>query len=388
MITKSKTRVGIIAIKKFINKNPDASVMVVVPTRELKDQWIGLLITNGLAFVTVEVINTVVKKNWETDFLIIDECHMAAAAQLSNIFKVVKYKIILGLTATLERLDGRHVIIQKYCPLFDTITIEECIKNNWVSNYKKYKVLLDVDLTEYNTANSEFYNHFAFFGYDFNKAMSCVGPSGYIGREEYLKEICTDTKKYSEVRKEITAHAYGFMRSLQARKQFIANNPRKIEVTNLILEHRKDKKAITFSPTIKVAEKITYGGVLHSGQTRKKRSVTLEEFNEMKTGVLNTSKALNVGADIQGVNLGIILGIDSSKTTLVQRTGRIIRYSPDKEAEIFILVIKGTVEEAWFEKSNEVSSYITVDEEGLLNLLNGKDYIVKKEKSSKVLFRF
>ena len=47
----------------------------------------------------------------------------------------------------------------------------------------------------------------------------------------------------------------------------------------------------------------------------------------MTSGCINTSKALDVGNDIPGVNLGIILGIDSSKTRLIQRTGRIIRYS-------------------------------------------------------------
>ena len=386
-----KTRVALMCIKKFLDKNPQASIMVVVPTQTLKDQWIGLLLTNGIAFVNVEIINTVVKDDhvkFQCDLLVIDEIHTCGANQFFKVFEQVKYKIILGLTATLERLDGRHILLEKKAPVFDEITIEECLKNQWVSTYKKYKVLLDVDLTEYTQANTEFYNHFAFFNFDFDKAMKCLGPTGYLGRESLLKQICSDSSKYKDVRKEITAHAFGFMKTLQARKSFIANHPKKIEITNKILENRLNSKAITFSPTIKIAEKIKYGGVLHSKQTKKKRNLSIEEFIGMTSGCINTSKALDVGNDIPGVNLGIILGIDSSKTRLIQRTGRIIRYSPGKEAEIFILVIKGTVEEEWLRRSSGVSSYITIDEEGLEKVLANQPYTPKKEKEVGMLFRF
>lgn len=302
-------------------------------------------------------------------------------------FKVIHYKIILGLTATLTRLDGRDVLVRQYCPVCDTVTLEEAARNDWVSNYRKYKVLLNVDLTDYERINAEFYNHFSFFNYDFKLAMSCIGPQGYLGRETLVKNMTTDKNKYAELRKIVTIHAAGFMRALQARKKFIANNPKKVEITNYILEHRQHSKAITFSPTIKVAESIKYGGVLHSGQTKKKRSITMEEFMSMKEGVLNSSKAINTGADIPGVNLGIILGINSSKTTLIQMCGRIIRFEEGKQAEIFVLVLNNTAEDAWFTKSNEVSSYITINEEGLKNLLDNKDYRQKKEKSKETLLR-
>lgn len=159
---------------------------------DFKDQWIGLLLTNGIAFVNVEIINTVVKDDhvkFQCDLLVIDEIHTCGANQFFKVFEQVKYKIILGLTATLERLDGRHILLEKKAPVFDEITIEECLKNQWVSTYKKYKVLLDVDLTEYTQANTEFYNHFAFFNFDFDKAMKCLGPTGYLGRESLLKQI-------------------------------------------------------------------------------------------------------------------------------------------------------------------------------------------------------
>lgn len=68
----------------------------------------------------------------------------------SQIFERVNYNFILGLTGTLERLDGKETIIKQYCPVCDIVTMDEAIKNKWVAPVKEYAVLLDVDLTEYN----------------------------------------------------------------------------------------------------------------------------------------------------------------------------------------------------------------------------------------------
>lgn len=383
-----KSRVATIAIKLFLEKNPGKKIIIIVPTQQLQEQWINNLTLAGFMFIDVLIVNSAIKNKHSCDLLIIDEIHLMASNTFRTIFEVIKYKLILGLTATFERLDGQEIILEKYCPPCIEVPLEECLKNGWVAPYKEYRVLIDVDLTEYNKHNQEFFNHFSFFNHDFNKAMSCTGAKGYLGRENYLREICTDKDKFPEMRKIILAHTFGFTRSLQERKNFINNHPKKIEITNLILEYRQDKKVVTFSPTIKIAEKIKYGYVLHSGQTKKKRGLTLEEFDKMNNGVLNTSKAVNQGSDIAGLNLGIWLGINSSKTTKIQQLGRIIRFSPDKTAEAFTLIIKGTVEEKWFSNSNPNFSGETIEEDQLLNLLQGKEYYKKKNKESNMLFRF
>jgi superfamily II DNA or RNA helicase len=47
----------------------------------------------------------------------------------SRIFDVVSYKLILCLTGTLERLDGKEEIIKKYAPVCDKITVDEAEQN-------------------------------------------------------------------------------------------------------------------------------------------------------------------------------------------------------------------------------------------------------------------
>ena len=123
------------------------------------------------------------------------------------------------------------------------------------------------------------------------------------------------------------------------------SHPKKFEIARKILNARQDKKCITFSATIKDAEKIGIGYVLHSKQSKKKNAEILEKFNAAPTGVLNSSKAADAGLDVGGLSVGIVLSGDSSKIRSTQRTGRVIRFEEGKLAEFFVLCIKGTVDE-------------------------------------------
>ena len=202
--------------------------------------------------------------------------------------------MILALTATLNRLDGKEILLNKYCPVCDVITLEECIENNWASPYKEYKVMLEVDLTNYIEAHRAFLDFFSFFNYDFNFAMKCVTDREV--RAQYAKVIKNKNEDEKEVLKKVTANAFGFLVNLKKRKAFVMEHPKKIEITNLIIENRLDKKIVTFSPTIKMAGKIKYGNLLNSGIKKKKRRITLAEFILQDTGVLNSNKSINTGS--------------------------------------------------------------------------------------------
>lgn len=53
--------------------------------------------------------------------------------------------------------------------------------------------------------------------------------------------------------------------------------------------------------------------------------------------------------------------------------GRVIRYEEGKEAEIFTFVIKGTMEEGWYENSTAGKNYIEITEDELDEILLGKE---------------
>lgn len=402
-----KTNAACIAIKLFLTKNKGKKIVVVVPTDNLKVQWISVLVKQQLFYdVSVEIINSAIKRQEKVDLLILDEIHTMGGDSFIEIFKIKNPTLVLGLSATFNRLDGRHELLAKHAPICDTIGVKEAIENNWLSSYKEYKVSLEPDdIQIYRELNSTFLSTFSFFNNDFKLAMECVGgrkikgrivvPS-HIIRYEYAKYLCQLSEhdpRYSQMVKslnaEVAANAFTWNRSLQARKEYVMNHPLKILVTQKILQHRLNSKAITFSATIKQAEKIGVGYTVHSGQTKKKNRCTLEEFNKLKTGVLNTSKSCDSGTDIAGLNLAVVLCNTSSATSKTQRVGRVIRYEEGKEAEVFTLVIKGTVEENWFKTSNAGKSYIEISESELDEILSGKVSTNKIEEGEEMdlLFR-
>ena len=389
-----KTRVGLMTIKALLKKYPQLRILVVVPTIALKNQWQQNIDDWGFSFnVEIQVINTVINHNWTCDFLIIDEVHRVNSDDFSQVFQKVKYKLILGLTATFERLDGKHVIMQKYCPIIDQVTFAEALANGWVSDYKEYVVLIDVDdIQTYKEINKEWITHYEFFNYDFNLAMSMVKPAvGFRNKLRYRDTIYSgdDDRIKKDILKEINYHSIRFMQLIQQRKSFINNHPKKLEIARKIINARPNKKIITFSNNIKMAESIKIGEV-YSGKTSKKRSATIiEDFNNSKDGVLNTIKRADEGLDIKGLSVAIILGTDSSETKARQRRGRTVRKEGNKIAEIFYIVIKDTVEEKWIVNNHKKDgNYIKIDEEGLNKVLNGEQPDIYKPKLGQIMFRF
>lgn len=372
-----KTRVGLMIISKILDKYPDKQILIVVPTLTLKEQWLKQIDSLGFNLnCTIQVINTVIKQHWVCDLLIIDEIHTVLAETFAQVFTTVRYHYVLGLTATFERLDGRHEICNQYCPVCDEVNIIECLTNGWVSPYKEYQVLIDVDdIEEYQQYNKDFLRYFEVFNFDWDLMQKCTGPRGHFEQAKLRNERCPNgtEEQRKQVFQNIKLSAINCMRAVQKRKAFINNHPKKLELTRRIIEARPFNKIITFSNSIKMAESIGIGKVYSGKDSKKKGRTTIEEFSRETTGVMNTIKKCDAGLDLPGLSVGIILGTDSSGTKAIQRLGRVIRKEANKQAEVFYLIINNTVETKWFQASHSKQPYITIDEEGLNDVLLGKE---------------
>lgn len=354
-----KTRLGLGAIKMFLDRNSKCRVIVVVPSDALRIQWEEQL-SSYVGDITVKVINTAASVADRCDLLVLDEMHRYASDYFSRVFDVISYSYILGLTATLERLDGQHVLLESRAPVLDRVTLREALSNGWVSSCREYEVLIDVpDIDDYKALSKRFNAVFSFFDYDMNLVMSMVGKRGFDIKKSFANHKgCM----ISDVTNNVTL----FMRLLQVRKQFIYNHPKKVEIADKIISKRLDKKIITFSNTVKMADCIGFG-FTYSGPKSKKSLEHLKSFSESADGVMNTVKKVDEGLDVKGLSVAINLGIDSSKTRYVQRMGRVIRFEPGKIAEIFTIVIRGTAEEGWFKNSRSGGAGYTVISESELD---------------------
>ena len=389
-----KTHIALMSIKALLKKYPYLRVLVVVPTTTLKNQWAQKVYEWGFDFnVEIVVINSIIKQKYTCDYLILDEIHRFNSDFFKEVFICVKYKLILGLTATFERLDGKEKIAAQYCPVIEEITRMECLANGWISDYKEYQVLLEVDnISEYKEMNKEFIRYFEFFGFDFNKCKACCGKDGWKYKLKLRDEMYqgNDESKKKEILQLITINSMGLMRIMQKRKAFINNHPKKIEIAKKIMEARKNQKIITFSNNVKMAEAIQNGENVYTGRLSKKRSDSMiEDFLSGRITQLNSCSKLDAGFDDPEVSVAIILGTDSSEIKAIQRRGRTVRVNENKNAEIFYLVIKDTVEEKWVKNNHKKDAdLITIDEKGLEQVLKGEQPELYKKKLGEFLFRW
>lgn len=406
-----KTAMGIFAIRRVLNAMPEAHILVVVPSAPVGKQWKREIVKCTSPFENVKVI-TVDKaaKNYKdipkVDLLVIDEIHQIPTPKRVSCLKI-QYRMILGLTATYERLDGKHAIIDRVAPIADSITLAEGIKNGWTSKQKVYVVMCDIeDRNEYNAMTNKFKDLFAWFSYDFDmpfKVLSDSDSRDFFINDKVVPELQLlegwDDDFVRMNKKRVLSSAYkiamsnssSFIRTMTNRKNFIYHHSKKKEVANRILEAKKGQKGITFWSTIEDCMDVKHGKPYASPAqdndfTEKGNRETLDWFFSTPGAVINTVRALNIGFDCPEITFGIIAGFNSSKTDSMQRRGRVVRinkFFADKSAELYYVVIQGTVDEHWAAKALSDTEYVLLSEDDLDAFLSGKpvDFMEGKLKS-------
>jgi len=351
-----KTYTAIMVILRLLKSRPEAKVLVVVPTINLKNQWNKELTKHRVVKnCEVIVINTAYKNKYECDLLICDELHAYGAEQFIKVFNTVKYEFIFGLTATIERTDGMHEVLLEYAPVIDEVPIEECHTNGWVSDYLVYNLavpMLSSEKAEYKKANNQF--RYAAMKLGFG------GAESFNNAKRYLNDASAPP--------ELRAAAVIYYNSMRKRGDVCKNSQAKIPVIKELLSKFKDRKALLFSASTKFADDVQeeLGDIclsFHSKRTKKQQAEILKKFkdNRTKQRVISSVKALNAGFDVPDCSLGIVAAGSSKKLDNIQRTGRIIRYVPGKTAMIINLYAPDTQEVSWLNKRQEGQSVKWVD---------------------------
>lgn len=317
-----------------------------------------------------------------TEYLIIDECHTACSNEYNKVLINIKSKYFLGLTAT-ERQDEKWLRILAKAPIVDTVTLDECVENNWVAEHEILAIpvkLTKSEQIEYDKANKSFeYN---------GKLLRMSGKNPLDTAEEWLKflNIKSNRKKYviyikenKLYKKETVEEKYekakmkpewykfreltdsdvetyykkatiakNYYASIRMRKEIINNAENKITVINDLLEKHELDKTIVFSESIDFLYKLNHNDCFyHSKLSESLNKKNINNFIENKTSVIFSAKALNTGVDIPGVNIGIVTSYNSSKLISTQSRGRVIRKEGNKQSIIYYLYVPGTQDDVW-----------------------------------------
>ena len=343
-----KTFTAIMVILRLLKSRPEAKVIIVVPTINLKNQWIVELRKNKVKdHCDVIVINTAYKSKAKCDLLICDEMHAYGAEQFIKVFNKITYQFIFGLTATIERTDGMHEVLLQYAPVIDEVPIEECHKNGWVSDYLVYNLkvpMYDDEVEEYDKVNKQFRYAAGQIGFG--------GSQSFNAAKRYLNDKDADPHK--------RAMAAIYYNAMRKRGDICKNSQAKIPVIKALLDKFDDRKALLFSASTKFADDVQeeLGDIclsFHSKRTKKQQVEILKKFKDGRTKqrIISSVKALNAGFDVPDCSLGIVAAGNSRKLDNIQRTGRIIRYMPGKTAIIINLYAPNTQEVSWLNKRQE-----------------------------------
>lgn len=163
-----KTVIAAFDYKRFAAEHKGARLLFVAHRKEILQQSIqtfrevlndfnfGELYVDGRKpgdiehlFVSIQSFNSAGLDKWTAedyyDFIIVDEFHHAAADSYQRLLAHYKPEILLGLTATPDRLDGKDILKYFDGRIASSLMLGEAIDRNLLSSFQYFGVTDDVD---------------------------------------------------------------------------------------------------------------------------------------------------------------------------------------------------------------------------------------------------
>jgi superfamily II DNA or RNA helicase len=337
-----KTFLALMAIRK--TQRP---TLVVTPTIDLLHQWsaqlhdvfrteIGLLGGGHYDFqaITVATYDSayIYLERWGNRFglLVCDECHHLPGPSYQLIAQGSLAPFRLGLTATPERADGLHQLLDDLLgPVVFRREIHQ-LAGEFLADYRIERI--DVDLTP---EEERHYNHHRgiYRGFIAERGIRISGPQGW---QRFLQECQRSTRGRQAFR------AY-----LEQKRLERAPEGKMRKLAELLQRHHRDRVLIFTADNAtvyRIARTFLVPAITHQTKAKERKQI-LERFHSGQYSILVTSQVLNEGVDVPAANVGIVLSGSGTTRESVQRLGRLLRKYGDKQAILYEVVTRGTGEE-------------------------------------------
>ena len=132
---------------------------------------------------------------------------------------------------------------------------------------------------------------------------------------------------------------------------------------SILQKLREDDRVLIFCERISQAEEMTgqirreFGnicGIYHSQLSAEARKRTLTEFRENRTRILVSCRCLDEGIDVPDANIGIVMSSTAVERQRIQRLGRVIRRTDNKQAAcLYYIYIRESTDDAAYLPSLE-----------------------------------
>ncbi len=349
-----KTHLANLAIERA-----QGPALIVTPTIDLMNQWydelsiafgteIGLIGggSNDVRPLTVTTYDSahlhMGRLGNRFRLLVFDECHHLPGPTYgqSAVCSLAPYR--LGLTATPERADNAHEHLDVLIgPIVYRREITQ-LRGQFLADYRVetlYVNLSERERRDYETSREIYRGFLQDNGIDMRR------PNAW---SQFL----------------FTAH-----RSAEGRQAYLAYRrqrelalaaPAKLSLLGRLLERHNGDRILIFThdnaTVYTISRTFLVPVITHQTKTKERRDVLLR-FNTGSYPIVATSRVLNEGVNVPEANVAVVLSGSGSVREHVQRLGRILRKSGEKEAILYEVVTRGTVEEFTSNRRRQHSAY-------------------------------
>ncbi len=305
-----KTIVSAFDFKRFYVARPEARILFLAHRKEILKQslsafrgvlrdsnfgelWVGSYEPKDFqhVFASIQTLNSSMQySEFDSEYfqyIVLDETHHAAAGTYRKILEHFKPEILLGLTATPERMDGVDILSDFNNRIAYEIRLREAIDRNLLCPFHYFGISDETDLTQIKWQNGH---------YD----ISELGLK-FIGNERRNDGILRAIEQY--VISSSKMKALGFCVS-KDHARYMSEVFNKSGIPSLHLDADSSRE-----------ERQTVQGKLIRGEIK----------------VIFVVDLYNEGVDIPEINVVLFLRPTESATVFIQQLGRGLRLHPEKE---------------------------------------------------------
>lgn len=306
-----KTIISAFDYKNYKKAHPRARLLFIAHRKEilvqamssfqgiLKDNNFGELWGDGYTpdnmeyvFASIQTINNRLKQDQIDlspnfyDFIIIDECHHQKASSYRRVINYFEPKVLLGLTATPERMDGGNILEDFGHRIAAEIRLPEALNKKLLCPFQYFGITDSVDLSNVN--------------WDKGKYLNAELNQLYTANNRRTREIIDALDKYT---KDIHENrAVGFCASIE-HAEYMAREFNKVGIQAAYL----------------------------TSANSKDRDILRKQLQTKELNYLFVVDIFNEGVDIPEIDTVLFLRPTESLTIFLQQLGRGLRLAEDKD---------------------------------------------------------
>ena len=345
-----KTFFAIHCLKRYLENDPQKSILIVVPSIALLDQWYDSLSQNfddkeislngggeqtkiitKICISTIDSLKNIMRLiDAENSLLIVDECHKIGTEKRGEMLTNA-WHATLGLSATPERDydDNFYIIIKKILGdiIFDYDYID-AREDEVIVNFKLlygYAALLPEEENKYKK-----------FTKSIQRRAATIG--GQDMNDYPLKMLIFNRAR--------------LVKNSKNRIPYGIELIQKYERDSWIVFTENKKQAKEFNKIVNKLKGFN-SGIYNTDLNDDERQENLEKFKAGNLNVLVSCTALDEGFDMPEADGAMILSASSSKRQRIQRMGRVLRITANKENALIVTVYSSKTE---YEKLREESN--------------------------------